>query len=231
MKTCPFCSNTHNKPGIFCSRSCANSRGPRSESFKLKVRQKLLGKKLSIEHLNSLPRGDNHFKRKNKNIQSLKPLYDECEFCKSTFINKKTSKFCTKKCWMLHNESLRTAWEAYKIKCKFTFNIYDYPNWFNTSIIDEYGWYSASNKGNNLNGVSRDHMISVRYGFENNIDPKIISHPANCSLIRHKDNQTKRTKCSLTLEELYKNIKLFESHWQNGYVSGCNPEDLGSIPR
>jgi len=24
---------------------------------------------------------------------------------------------------------------------------------------------------------------------------------------------------------------MFESHWQNGYVSGCNPEDLGSIPR
>ena len=26
MKNCPKCNNEHNKPGIFCSRSCANSR-------------------------------------------------------------------------------------------------------------------------------------------------------------------------------------------------------------
>ncbi len=26
MKTCPKCNNTHEKSGIFCSRSCANSR-------------------------------------------------------------------------------------------------------------------------------------------------------------------------------------------------------------
>ena len=33
---------THSKNGAFCSRSCANSRGPRSESFKNKVRDKYL---------------------------------------------------------------------------------------------------------------------------------------------------------------------------------------------
>jgi 5-methylcytosine-specific restriction endonuclease McrA len=26
MKNCPKCNNEHNKPGIFCSRTCANSR-------------------------------------------------------------------------------------------------------------------------------------------------------------------------------------------------------------
>ena len=41
MKTCPKCNSTHNKPGIFCSRTCANSRGKRTEEFKEKVRSKL----------------------------------------------------------------------------------------------------------------------------------------------------------------------------------------------
>lgn len=35
MKTCPFCSITHVKPGIYCSRSCTNkARGPRSQKTK-----------------------------------------------------------------------------------------------------------------------------------------------------------------------------------------------------
>lgn len=44
MKTCPKCSIEHNKIGLFCSRSCANSRGPRTEEFKISVSNKLSGK-------------------------------------------------------------------------------------------------------------------------------------------------------------------------------------------
>ena len=73
-------------------------------------------------------------------------------------------------------------------------------------------------------------MISVRYGFENAISPEIISHPANCKLIRHIENQEKRTKCTLTLQELITKIAEFESQWRNGNASGCNPEGPGSIP-
>jgi hypothetical protein len=43
-KTCPKCQNTHNLNGKFCSKSCANSRGPRTEEFKTKVRNKLSGR-------------------------------------------------------------------------------------------------------------------------------------------------------------------------------------------
>lgn len=229
MKICPKCSAEHNKPGTFCSRKCANSRGPRDENFKEKLRQKLTGSKLSPKHLASLPRGDNHHKRKNKNLE---PLVDTvCEFCKIKVFKYGKSKFCSKTCWMEHNKSLRSAWDNYKFTCKFTFNVFDYPNYFDLSLINEYGWYTASNRGNNLNGISRDHMISVRYGFENSIDPKIIAHPANCLLVRHKENQSKRTKCSLTLEQLLERIKIFESHWQSGDVSDCKSEELGSIPR
>lgn len=45
MKTCPKCNNIHSKDGTFCSRSCANSRGPRSLEFKNIVSNKLSGRK------------------------------------------------------------------------------------------------------------------------------------------------------------------------------------------
>jgi hypothetical protein len=41
MNVCPKCNKEHEKPGKFCSRSCANSRGPRTEDFKRKVSEKL----------------------------------------------------------------------------------------------------------------------------------------------------------------------------------------------
>jgi DNA-directed RNA polymerase subunit RPC12/RpoP len=41
MKTCPKCNIVHNKTGTFCSRTCANSRGKRTEEFKEAVSRKL----------------------------------------------------------------------------------------------------------------------------------------------------------------------------------------------
>lgn len=41
MKICKKCKQTHEKQGDYCSRSCANSRGPRTQAFKDKVSKKL----------------------------------------------------------------------------------------------------------------------------------------------------------------------------------------------
>ncbi len=101
----------------------------------------------------------------------------------------------------------------YRLACKFDFNIGDYPDEFDFKLIENHGWYSAKNRGNNLNGVSRDHIVSVKFGFENSIDPKIISHPANCQLLRHNDNVSKNKKCSMTIEELLEKIQ----NWNNRY--------------
>lgn len=48
-KICPKCGNTHEKNGIFCSRKCSNSRGPRTDEFKEKIRSKLVGKESPIK--------------------------------------------------------------------------------------------------------------------------------------------------------------------------------------
>jgi hypothetical protein len=45
LKSCPKCSTSHSRSGKFCSRSCANSRGPRTQEFKDKIILKLTGRK------------------------------------------------------------------------------------------------------------------------------------------------------------------------------------------
>jgi hypothetical protein len=104
----------------------------------------------------------------------------------------------------------------YRARCSFTFNVYDYPEEFDLSLLETFGWYKAANRGNNLNGISRDHMFSVKEGFERGIDPLILSHPANCCLLRHNDNVSKNKKSSITLEELMHRIEIWNSKYTLG---------------
>lgn len=95
----------------------------------------------------------------------------------------------------------------YRSLCSFKFNVYNYPEEFDLSLIEQLGFYSAKNKGNNANGISRDHMLSVKYGYLNKIDPKIISHPANCKLITQSNNASKSDGCTISLENLLNRIE------------------------
>lgn len=60
------------------------------------------------------------------------------------------------------------------------------------------GFYSKDN----ILGVVKDHRLSIKFGFENNIDPKIIGHPANCEFMYYSQNASKSSNSSITLEEL-----------------------------
>ena len=173
----------------FCSHSCSASvnnklRSPVTEETKIKIANKI--KKTRFTCL--------------------------CNICKQEFKSIDPLKtYCTKKCKSnKRKEEMRAARPAltnYRTDCKFRFNLKDYPDEFNFLLIEQHGWYSASNRGNNLTGVSRDHMVSVRYGFDNNVNPDIISHPANCRLLSQSDNSSKCSKCSITLDELLVRIK------------------------
>ncbi|RLD65611.1 MAG: hypothetical protein DRI95_08310 [Bacteroidetes bacterium] len=112
-----------------------------------------------------------------------------------------------------YNEKYKFRYKVYSHKCQFKFNLSDYPDEFNFNLINEHGWYKAKNSGNNLNGVSRDHMISIKFGFENKINSNIIAHPANCELMRHNDNVSKHKKCSITLNGLLRKI----NEWDKKY--------------
>lgn len=198
-KQCPKCGKLHEKPGTFCSRSCANARGPRTEEFKEAVRKKLLGRKQTPRY------GENNSNWKG-GIATKRDR--ECLECGKLF-KPVTAKFCSYVCWMTNTKNIKNEWQKYQQDCVFKFNVYEYPLVFDLSLIEKYGWYSASNRGNNLEGISRDHMFSVKEGFRNGVSSELIAHPANCVLMKHSENNLKKTKCSITIEELKERIEKF----------------------
>ena len=111
--------------------------------------------------------------------------------------------------------------KIYKRLCSFNFPLKDYPNEFEFNLIAENGWYKASNHGNNLNGISRDHIFSINEAFKEHIDPYYISHPANCKLLVHSDNSSKHTKCGITKEELFLKVR----EWNEKYGEYPNKID------
>lgn len=181
------------KKQYHCSRKCANS-NIQSQETKLKIS-------------NALYKGVST----RKCLKCGKPV--------------KKRKYCSVECRMFvrkqRYKKTRNERRQYKIECKFNFSIKDYPNQFDIQLIKKYGWYKAKNRGNNLNGVSRDHMISITYGFKNKINPQIIRHPANCKLMQHKDNQKKNVKNLINLQQLMKRIKI----WNDKYYTGGGSED------
>lgn len=178
------------KDAYYCSRSCANSRN-HSDETKQKTSNTLIA----------------------KTNNSLRPLKQKrnCLFCNKEFevLPHVAKKFCCNKCSCQSRKS-STEYLDYKSKCQFKFNVYHFPDKFDLNLLKEHGWYQPVNKGNNLGGVSRDHMISVKYGWENGIDSSIMSHPANCKLMIHTENISKHKKCSLMLEELIERIKKWD---------------------
>lgn len=88
MKTCPKCQKEHEANGRFCSRSCANSRGPRTEEFKEKVRAKLSGRKQPTDVTEKIQ------KSRAKTYLLKKKTCSVCD----TIILKKDRKTCSKEC-------------------------------------------------------------------------------------------------------------------------------------
>lgn len=134
---------------------------------------------------------------KNKRKERKKKLR-YCKSCNTSVLNSKKS---------ICDSCKLSYYKYYRPNAEFKFDVYSYKDKFDLELVEKYGWYSPVNKGNNLKGVSKDHMYSVKEGFINNIDPNILSHPANCKLLLHIDNNKKKTESSITLNELMERIK------------------------
>lgn len=199
MKLCPKCNVEHNKPGKFCSRSCANSRTITTE-HKIKTSKTLKSKLIKNQFGTFTPKSE--FKPEGP---FTRVFLIKCKYSGKLFYSK-TNK-------QIHPDLARDKKE-YTYSCQFRFGISSFPSWFSTAkeLIETYGWYSTpgSRKGvTNTNGISRDHLYSITDGWLNKVPPEIIRHPANCALLPHKENQTKHKKSKITLEELYKRIDDF----------------------
>lgn len=183
-----------NQQARFCSISCANSK-THSQETKDKLRKALL-------------------------------IYEsvECIICQKVeivcFKHFRKNKLCSEECYNTLKEQRKrerqkhlTAKEIYKKSCSFTFSVYNYPEEFDLKLLEEFGWYKPKNRGDNLNGISRDHMLSRTYGFENNIPVEHLKHPANCQLLVHSKNISKGKKSSISYEELLERI----NSWNKKY--------------
>lgn len=186
-------SEWRKKKTFRCSSFCAHSRSFTEDSKKLKS-------------------------QKAKSFYKNRYITKSCPFCGVSFTTTagKDQKYCSKRCGgkSKANRLVKTGREAYKDKCKFTFNLKDFPNEFDFNLLKELGMYAPNNAKNpNPGGLARDHRISIEYGWRHNIDPSIISHPANCRLITQNENERKHTKCEITLEQLLKEISIWDKKY------------------
>ena len=134
------------------------------------------------------------------------------EFGLDSFINmglKNTSKPWTEKHYQTSKEKQklrlgeRIDKAIYYQQCQFNLaGIIDKVKGY--ELLQQFGMYSIHS---NLSGVVRDHRYSINHGFKSKIDPKIISHPANCEFLTHKKNASKSNKSSITLEQLQLEIE------------------------
>jgi len=60
------------------------------------------------------------------------------------------------------------------------------------------------------NEYQLDHIVSINYGFRNNIPVEIIAHTANLQMLTEYENISKGLKCDITIDELYKRIEQYE---------------------
>lgn len=137
----------------------------------------------------------------------------DCLECGTKIRKTLRRKFCSDQCRRENKRKHLSAYAKYKADAQFTFNLSDFPDEFNFDLIREYGWYKPKNRGNNIGGVSRDHIFSVKEGFEKGVDPKLISHPANCRLMIHSKNISKNKRSDISLSELKEKI----SSWNSKY--------------
>jgi len=216
QRECPTCkepfkvSIRRKHPRKFCSASCATTHSNigrvHSDQTKEKIRSKLIGRTVPDSRKgpnSSLWIDGRSALRKTKCV-------DGKRLCKSCGEWKKLE---GKR--LLCSVCRITYYKFYRPSCEFDFDISKFPDAFDMTLVTQLGWYSPTNKGNNLGGVSRDHLYSVREGFSKSIDPEIIRHPANCQLMKHSDNNSKNTVSAITLDQLLDRIKLWDQRYAN----------------
>jgi len=196
-KKCKKCDNDivyENRESDYCSRECSLSNA--------NAKRKGIKYNMTSDGLKNICISNRERHGYKFGEYELKP--NKCCNCDNTFSFEERNKiYCSKSCRKEYNRKNMDVFTIYKSDASFKFSLNYYPDAFDFSLIEKHGWYSPSNsKKPNIGGVSRDHMISVKEGFRLGIDPKLLSHPANCQLMIHSDNISKNKKSSLTLEEL-----------------------------
>ena len=126
-----------------------------------------------------------------------------CKHCKVKFTSRTQLQYC---------KNCREFSANKRIQYAFKFNVYDYPDLFNLHLLTEVGFYGPNGKSGKWNphGLSRDHKISVSDAIKNKYDPYYITHPLNCEIMPHTENNKKKTNSSITYEELVSSVDKYD---------------------
>lgn len=181
LTICPECKKEHTNPK-FCSNSCNSSYVNR---LRIHTEESKLKRILSMKKDDIWPH--------------RKIYYITCSTCSHFFIYQRPRKYCL---------NCSDKVKEYRSKTRFSFTSAQYPHLFSDPRIKKYGWYRRA--WPYPNAVVFDHLYRVIDGYNNNIPPEIISHPANAELVTMKENRRRQNKSSITLDELYERIEIFE---------------------
>lgn len=126
--------------------------------------------------------------------------FNKCACCNKITVNQRKQKYCYEH--QQYHSDIRA-------KYRFRFNVYEYPELFDLNLLNEVGWYAPGGRAGkwNINGLSRDHKVSVSDAIKHNYDPYYITHPLNCNLITHKANNIKKHRSSITYDELIEMVR------------------------
>ena len=142
QKQCPKCGVGHELSGTFCSHACANSRGPRTEEFKEKVRRALSkGRKteficdgcgdIGVKHPKHLKKNGKNFCSRAcyitfRPVPSLAKSLPICLECNNPVKDIKRS-YCSIKCKTLHTRRDKIAkWLRYEMRHTYNERIPEY---------------------------------------------------------------------------------------------------------
>jgi hypothetical protein len=212
----------------FCNSSCAatynnKNRLPRTEESRKKSSQSIR-EYYKQNYKKIRKKRNNKIKPFIKNIflsqKDIKQIFKEADISTYTRIYNCACKVCNKKFFskniiQLCNEHEHMYTRNHKSIYRFKFNVYNYPDLFDLSLIEKYGWYSMGGKCKrepNTNGISRDHKVSIHDAIKHNYDPYYISHPINCELMQHNINNSKHSNSSLSYEELVSMVHEYDKN-------------------
>jgi len=103
-----------------------------------------------------------------------------------------------------------TSYDKQRYQYCFNFEIIDYVDIFDMSLVGAHGWRSTVHTNMNPYGVTRDHKVSVHDAIKFGYLPYYIKHPLNCELMLFVDNAKKGKKSSMLYEDLVTQVDEYE---------------------
>ena len=128
-----------------------------------------------------------------------KPFNCTCKHCGAKFQSPRCKHYC--------DDCVEHYSHAGRARYWFSINVYKYPELFDLEALNKIGFRSNDNP----NGYTRDHKVSVNHAIKNGYDPYYIAHVMNCELMLWAENNKKKTKSSISYEELVKLVDEYDS--------------------